>query len=88
MKQEQVNVLDYADKDESTMIQPKWEEGVNENGERNGILKKVDGRLILDGRVKTIKRSSRGIRILKKSAARLNGRTTLFKKPNQMFWVL
>ena len=58
-----------------------------ENDERNGILKKVDGRVRLlkklDGRVRIVKRSGRGIRSL---AARLNGRTKLFGKPIQIFW--
>ena len=86
---EPVNDFDYEDNDESLMNQQMLEEEVNENDERNMISKKVDGRVRLlkklDGRVRILKRSGRGIRSL---AARLNGRTKLFKKPNQMFWVV
>ena len=65
-----------------------------EKDERNRIFKKVDGRVRLlkklDGRVRILKRYPEGIRIMKKSAARLNGRTSLspYQKPHQMFWLL
>ena len=69
MEQGQVNDLDYEDNDETIMNKKMFEEEVNEKDEGNRIIKKVDGRLRLDGRVKIIKRSSRGIVILKKSDA-------------------
>ena len=88
MEQGQVNDLDYEDNDETIMNKKMFEEEVNEKDEGNRIIKKVDGRVRLlkklDGRVRIVQKSGRGVRSL---AARLNGRTTLFKKPNQMFWV-
>ena len=78
--------FDYEDNDESLMNQEMLQEKVNENDERNMISKKVDGRVRLlkklDGRVRMLKRSGRGIRSL---AARLNGRTKLFKKSYRRF---
>ena len=53
-----------------------------EKDERNRIFMKVDGRLRL------LKKSDGRIRILKRSDERLNGKTTLFKKPYQRFWLL
>jgi hypothetical protein len=89
MEQGPDNDVNYEDNDESIMKQTIFEEEENEKDERNMISKKVDGRVRLlkklDGRVRILKRSGRGIRSL---AARLNGRTKLFKRPNQMFWVV
>ena len=92
MGQEPVNNLDDEDKDESNMNPKMFDEGVNEKDKGNRMFKKVDGRVRLlkklDGRVRILKRYAEGIRILKKSAVRLNGRTSLSKKPHQMFWLL
>ena len=40
------------------------------------------------GRIRLLKKMDGRVRILKKSDERLNGRPALFKKPNQMFWLL
>ena len=64
------------------MGQPLDNVDYDEKDERNMIVKNVDGRLrlleIAVGRIK----------ILKRSDERLNGRTKVFKKPYQMFWLL
>ena len=89
IEQGPVNDFDYEDNDESIMNKKMFEEEVNGKDERNMISKRVDGRVRLlkklDGRVRILKRSGRGIRRL---TGRLNGRTKLFKKTNQMFWVV
>ena len=99
MEQGHVNDLDYEENDETIMNKKMFEEEVNEKDEGNRIIKKVDGRVRLlkklDGRVRLLKMLDRRVRIEQKYgrgvrslAAKLNGRTTLFKKPTQMFWVV